>query len=394
MQYDFNRPIDRWTNLAAKYDEMEKKYGRRDLIPMWIADMDLMTAQPVLDAMEERNRQGMFGYTTRPDSYFEAVCQWQEKRNGWKPDPAMCVFALGVVPALCTFVREFSQPGDEIMFMTPVYGEFFDSVENWGRKCLTVPLHEDNGLYTVDFEAFEKALERKPAMFILCNPHNPVGRAWTREELKKMGELCVKHGVMIVSDEIHSDLMLFGHQHIPMASVSEEIAKNTITCTSATKTFNLAGLQAATLIFPDQEKIDIYQKFWKSMDVHRNNCFSVVAVEAAFRHGEEWLDQLLTHLEGNVLYVEEFLKNNIPEITMHRPECTYLLWLNCKELNLRGDALPDFMVNRAHLALNDGRGFGKAEGEGYMRMNIACNRATVEKAMQQLKAAVDQLVGR
>lgn len=394
MQYDFNRPVNRWNNLAAKYDEMEKKFGRRDLIPMWIADMDLMTAQPILDAMDERNQQGMFGYTSRPDSYFEAVCQWQEKRNGWKIDPSMCVFALGVVPALCTFVREFSQPGEEIMFLTPVYGEFFDSVENWGRKCLTVPMLEQNGEYRVDFDAFEKALQRKPAMFILCNPHNPVGHAWSYEELEKMGNLCVEHDVLIISDEIHSDLMLFGHHHIPMAAVNEAIAKNTITCTSATKTFNLAGLQAATLIFPGQEKIDVYQKFWKSMDVHRNNSFSVVAVEAAFRYGEEWLEQLLTHLEGNVLYVEEFLAHNIPEITLHRPECTYLLWLNCKGLGLEGDELPDFMVNKAHLALNDGRGFGKTEGSGYMRMNIACSRATVEKAMEQLKAAVDELMGR
>lgn len=394
MQYDFNRPIDRSNNFSAKYDEMEKKFGRRDILSMWIADMDLMTAQPILDAIDARNRQGIFGYTSRPDSYFEAVCQWQEKRNGWKPDPAKCVFSLGVVPTLCTCVREFSKPGDEILFLTPVYGEFFDAVKNWDRKCLTVPLTEHDGRYDLDFEAFEAALKRKPAMFILCHPHNPVGRCWTREELKRMGELCVQYGVLIISDEIHSDLMLFGHKHIPMASVSESIAANTITCTSATKTFNLAGLQAATIIFPNQALIDTYQKFWKGLDVHRNNAFSLVAVEAAFRHGEEWLEQLLAHLEGNVLYVENFLKENIPEITLHRPECTYLLWLNCKGLGLAGDALPQFVVNEARLGLNDGRGFGKTEGEGYMRMNIACPRSTVEQAMAQLKAAVDKHMGR
>lgn len=393
MHYDFNRPIDRWNNFAAKYDEMEKKFGRRDLIPMWIADMDLMTAQPILDAIDDRNRQGMFGYTSRPESYFQAVCDWQERRNGWKPRPEQCVFALGVVPALCTFVREFSNPGDEILFMTPVYGEFFDSVENWDRKCLTVSLKEESNHYSVDFEAFEAALQRKPALFILCNPHNPVGRCWTREELKRMGELCVQYGTLIVSDEIHSDLMLFGNKHIPMASVSEEIAANTITCTSATKTFNLAGLQAATIMFPNQALIDRYQKFWKGLDVHRNNAFSLVAVEAAFRHGEEWLGQLLAHLEGNVLYVEQFLKENIPEITFRRPDCTYLLWFDCRALGLKGDALPQFMIHEAHLALNDGRGFGP-EGEGYMRMNIACNRSTVEKAMAQLKTAVDKHMGR
>ena len=393
MQYDFNRPINRWNNLAAKYDEMEKKFGSRDLIPMWIADMDLMTAQPIMDAIAERNAQGMFGYNTRPDAYFEAVCNWQEKRNGWKADPEKCVFALGVVPALCTFVREFTEPGDEVLFMTPVYGEFFDSVENWGRKPLTVSLKEEDGYYSVDFEAFENALKRHPKLFILCNPHNPVGRCWTREELKKMGDLCIQYGTLIISDEIHSDLILFGNKHIPMPSVSEEIAANTITCTSATKTFNLAGLQAATIMFPNQELIDKYQKFWKSMDVHRNNSFSTVAVMAAFNEGEEWLDQLLKHLEGNVEYVEKFLQENIPEIKLHRPECTYLLWLNCKDLGLPGDALPKFIIEKAKLALNDGRGFG-SEGEGFMRMNIACNRQTVEQAMQQLKKAVDELLGR
>lgn len=395
MQYDFNQPIDRWDNFAAKYDELEQRYGRRDLIPMWIADMDLRTAQPILDAIDARNKQAMFGYTSRPDSYFEAVCDWQEKRNGWRPDVKRCLFSLGVVPTLCTCVREFSNPGDEILFLTPVYGEFYDSVENWDRKPLTVSLKEDeNGRYNVDFEAFENALKRKPPIFILCNPHNPVGRVWTPEELRRMGELCVKYGTLIISDEIHSDLMLFGHKHTPMASVSEEIAAHTITCTSATKTFNLAGLQAATIVFPNQELQDRYQKFWKGLDVHRNNCFSLVAVEAAFRHGEEWLEQLLAHLEQNVLYVEEYLRENIPEIKLHRPECTYLLWLDCKGLGLPGDELPRFMVEKAHLALNDGRGFGPKEGEGFMRMNIACPRCTVEKALGQLKAAVDELKGR
>lgn len=394
MQYDFNRPVDRWNNYAVKYDEMEQKFGRRDLIPMWIADMDLPTARPILDAIAARNEQGIFGYTSRPDSYFEAVCQWQEKRNGWRPDPKKCVFSLGVVPTLCTCVREFSEPGDEVLFLTPVYGEFFDSVENWGRKCLTVPLTEKDNHYSLDFDAFEEALKRRPPLFILCHPHNPVGKAWTEEELRRMGELCVKYGTLIISDEIHSDLMLFGHKHIPMASLGGKIAENTVTCTSATKTFNLAGLQAATIIFPNDELIAKYQKFWKSMDVHRNNCFSLVAVEAAFRHGEEWLEQLLRHLEGNVLFVEEYLKKNIPEITMARPDCTYLLWLNCKGLGLAGDELPRFMTDEARLALNDGRGFGKTEGEGYVRMNIACPRPVVEQAMAQLKAAVDRKMGR
>lgn len=393
MIYNFDEPIDRSNNFSAKYDEAPKKFGRSGLIPMWIADMDLKTAQPILDAIDKRNKQGIFGYTTRPASYYEAVCQWQKEHNGYEFDPAMASFALGVIPAICTLIREFTNPGDEVMFLTPVYSEFRDSVENWGRTPLMVSLKETDGYYEIDYNALEEAAKRNPGFLIMCNPHNPVGRAWTPEELKKVGDICVKYHIPIISDEIHSDLMLYGHKHTVMAGVSDEIRDITITCTSATKTFNLAGLQAATIFFPNQEMKAKYEKFWFSMDVHRNNCFSLVAVEAAFRYGGEWLEQLLAYLEGNINYVDEFLKEHIPEIHFRKPECTYLLWLNCKDLGLPGDELPRFMVEEAGIAMNDGRGFGE-EGEGYMRMNIACPRATIEKALNQLKQAVDRRMGR
>lgn len=372
---------------------MEKKFGSKNLIPMWIADMDLPTAQPIIEAMAARNKQGIFGYTTRPASYFEAVCDWQKRRNGWEIDRSLITFNVGVVPVLCTLVREFSQPGDSILFLTPVYSEFFGAVENWGRKPLTIPLREDNGYYSVDFTAFEEALKQKPAFFILCNPHNPVGRAWTREELTKMGELCLAYGVTVVSDEIHSDLMLFGHHHTPFASISPAFAANTVSCISATKTFNLAGLQASSTVFPNKTMMEQFEAFWHGLDIHRNNCFSLVAVETAFRQGEEWLEQLLAHLESNITYVEQYLKENIPEVKLRHPECTYLLWLDCRSLGLEGDALPVFMAKNAGLALNDGRSFGEG-GAGFMRMNIACPRCTVEKAMSQLKAAVDAHMSR
>ena len=227
----------------------------------------------------------------------------------------------------------------------------------------------------------------------MCNPHNPVGRTWTPEELRRVGEICLRNGVKIISDEIHSDLQLYGNQHTVFASISQEIADITITCISATKTFNLAGLQAATIFFPNQEMKAVYEKFWFGMDVHRNNCFSLVAVNAAFREGGEWLEQLLAHIAGNADYVADFLAENIPEITMRKPESTYLLWLDCRRLGLKGDELPRFMVEEAGVGMNDGRGFG-VEGEGFMRMNIACPRATVEKALDQIKTAVDRKMGR
>ena len=347
--YNFDEPVDRSRNFSAKYDECARKFGRDGLIPMWIADMDLKTAQPIMDAMEERNKQGIFGYTTRPASYYEAVCRWQKDRNGYDFDKSLAAFALGVIPAICTIVREFTEPGQEVMYFTPVYSEFHDSVVNSGRTPLTVSLKEQ--------------------------------------------DICVRYQIPIISDEIHSDLMLYGHRHTVMAGVSGEIADITITCTSATKTFNLAGLQAATLFFPNHEMKDRYEKFWFGMDVHRNNCFSLVAVETAFREGGEWLEQLLDYLEGNIDYTWDYLKKNIPEIHFLKPESTYLLWLDCRELGLSGDELQTFMVQEAGLALNDGRGFGP-EGGGYMRMNIACPRATIERALGQLKAAMDRKMGR
>lgn len=393
MKYNFDEPVDRSRNFSAKYDECARKFGREGLIPMWIADMDLKTAQPIMDAMEERNKQGIFGYTTRPASYYEAVCRWQKDRNGYDFDKSLAAFALGVIPAICTIVREFTEPGQEVMYFTPVYSEFHDSVVNSGRTPLTVSLKEQDGYYEIDYEAFEEAAKRRPGLLIMCNPHNPVGRSWTREELEKVGDICVRYQIPIISDEIHSDLMLYGHRHTVMAGVSGEIADITITCTSATKTFNLAGLQAATLFFPNHEMKDKYEKFWFGMDVHRNNCFSLVAVETAFREGGEWLEQLLDYLEGNIDYTWDYLKKNIPEIHFLKPESTYLLWLDCRELGLSGDELQTFMVQEAGLALNDGRGFGP-EGGGYMRMNIACPRATIKRALGQLKAAVDRKMGR
>ncbi|AOT70945.1 MalY/PatB family protein [Geosporobacter ferrireducens] len=390
MRYNFDVPVDRSNNLAAKFDERKNKFGREDVIPLWIADMDFMVAQPIMDAIQQRASQGIFGYTSRPVSYFESVCDWQKRRNHWEIDRDLIGFNLGVVPALCTAVREFSEEKDKILFLTPVYSEFFDTVEKWGRIALTSALKEENQHYTVDFQDFEEKLKQGPKMFILCSPHNPVGRVWSREELVKMGELCLKYNVMVISDEIHSDLMLWGKKHIPFASISEAFARNTITCISATKTFNLAGLQASTTIFPNAEVKAKFEGFWQRLDITRNNCFSVVAVEAAYRYGEDWLEQLLRYVEQNILYVKEFCDENIPQIKTYFPESTYLMWLDCRALNLGGDALVNFMVNEANLGLGDGRAFGT--DAGFMRMNVACPKATLEKAMNHLKQAVDRLV--
>ena len=389
MKYNFDEVIDRSANRSAKYDERIKKFGTGDVIPLWVADMDFRTAQPIIDACKAKAEEGIWGYTSRADSYFEAVQQWQVRRNNWKPDIALMSWSLGVVPSLSAIVKLFSAEGDKVLIQTPVYSEFYDVVEAWGRTVVENKLVEENGTWHVDFDDFA-AKVKDCSIFLLCNPHNPLGLVWGPEDLRKMAQLCMENGTLLVSDEIHSDLVFHGRRHTPTASLSPEIAKNVITCVSATKTFNLAGLQASTTIFPDAQKKGIFDRFWGGMDIHRNNAFSSVAMEAAYREGEEWLEQLLPYLSDNFDYVCDFCARYIPKIKPNCPDATYLMWLDCRELGMSNEELRDFFIHKAKLGLNEGYTFGRSLS-GFMRLNAACPRSTLEKAMQQLKAAVDAL---
>lgn len=390
MKYNFDEIVDRSSNFAAKYDEREKKFGTSNVIPLWIADMEFQVAGPINDAILKRAKQGIYGYTSRPTSYYEAFCDWEKTRNNWIINKEIISFSPGVVPSLSVIVREFSNSGDKILIQTPVYPEFYEVVESWGRVVIENQLLEQDGVYSIDFKDFEEKLKQKPKLFILCSPHNPVGRVWSREELEHITELCLRYKVMIVSDEIHSDLILWDNKHIPTASLSKEVSGITITCTSCTKTFNLAGLQASVVIFPNAEVKETFDVFWRGMDIHRNNCFSLVAVEAAYRNGEEWLEQLIPYIEGNIDFIGKFCGNNIPKIKPSRPESTYLIWLDCRELKLENEELKKFMVNEAGLGLNAGNDFCRSLS-GYMRLNVACPRSILEKAMLQLEKAVNSL---
>ena len=389
MKYNFDEIIDRGGNRSAKYDERAKKFGTADVIPLWVADMDFRTAQPIIDACVSKAEEGIWGYTSRPDSYFQAVQQWEQRRKGWTPDISLMSWSLGVVPALSSIVRLFSGDGDKILIQTPVYSEFYDVAEAWGREVVENPLVETDGKWSIDFDDFAEKV-KQCRIFLLCNPQNPVGRVWEPEELRKMAELCVESGTLLVSDEIHSDLIFHGKRHTPTASLSPEIAANTITCVSATKTFNLAGLQASTTIFPNKDMKRAFEEFWGRMDIRRNNAFSCVAMEAAYREGEEWLDQLLPYISGNFDYICDFCAKNIPQIKPNRPDATYLMWLDCRALSMTNEELRDFFIHKAKLGLNEGYTFGHSLA-GFMRLNAACPRATLEKAMRQLKAAVDSL---
>jgi len=390
MKYNFDKFIDRSDSYAVKYDEREKNFGTSDLIPLWIADMDFETAKPIKDAVLKRAEQGIYGYTSKPDSYFQAFCDWQKKRNNWVVNKKSVSFSPGVVPSLSVIVREFTNADDKVLIQTPVYPEFYDVVEAWDRTVIESQLIEKDGIYSIDFVDFEEKLKQGPKLFILCNPQNPVGRVWTREELTKIANLCLKYNVLIASDEIHSDLMLWGNKHIPTATISKEVSDITITCTSCSKTFNLAGLQASFAVFPNEEAKEKFDRFWKNLEIHRNNCFSLVALQAAYMEGEEWLEQLIPYIEGNIEFIGEYCKNNIPQIKPSKPESTYLVWLDCRDLGMNDDELKNFMVHKAKLGLNSGNGFCRSL-EGFMRLNVACPRSVLEKAMRQLDEAVKNL---
>ncbi|ABS42062.1 MalY/PatB family protein [Clostridium botulinum] len=389
MKYDFDEIIDRSNNRAAKYDERMKKFGTSEVIPLWIADMDFRTAQPIIDACKRKAEEGVWGYTSRPDSYFKAVQEWEKRRNQWDVDVSLMSWSLGVVPALSAIVKIFSHTGDKILIQTPVYSEFYDITEAWARVVVENQFIEKNGKWHIDFEDFEKKA-KECKIFLLCNPHNPLGIVWEPEELKRMAEICIANDVLLVSDEIHSDLIFHGKKHTPTATLSKEISKKIITCVSATKTFNLAGLQASTTIFPNEQMKQKFDGFWMNMDIQRNNTFSSVAMEAAYNEGEEWLTQLLAYVSENFNFIKKYFDENIPKIKPNVPDATYLVWLDCRELGMSNEELRDFMIHKVGLGLNEGCGFGRSLS-GYMRLNAACPRSVLEQALKQLKEAIDKL---
>lgn len=390
MNYDFDRVIDRTHNFAAKYDEVEAKFGRADVIPLWVADMDFPVAEPIVAALRERAEQAIFGYTSRPASYFAAVQSWLQRRHGWETDTSLMIHSPGVVPSLSILIQHFTQPGDAIIIQSPVYYPFFDVVRSNGRTLVENPLRLVAGRYEMDYEHLEMAAQQGAKLLLLCSPHNPVGRVWTREELVKLGEICLRYGIMVIADEIHADLVFSGHAHTPFASISESFRQNTITCLAPSKTFNLAGLQASIAIFPTRELRRRFDQVLGDLDIRRNNCFSLVATEAAYRHGDEWLDQLKVYLEQNFTFIAEFCQEHIPEIVPNIPEGTYLVWLDCRKLGLDREELHDFMLDKAKLALDDGYWFSDAY-DGYMRINAASPRSILAQALAQLKAAVESI---
>lgn len=377
MKYNFDEIVDRSKNNAAKYMELEKNFNTKDLIPAWVADMDFRVADEITQAIIDKAKQGIYGYTYRPDSYYKSYRDWQIKRNNFDFDINLFSHCVGVIPAMRIFINLFTNVGDKIVIQEPVYTPFRSIIENSDRVVLVNELVDNDAYYSIDFEDFENKI-KEAKLFILCNPHNPIGRAWNEKEIQKMAEICKKYDVEVISDEVHSDLMLTTKHNI-----FRKYYKKTTTYIAASKTFNLAGLQAAVCIFHDKEMKDIYDKQLSILDIPRNNAFSIEAIEAAFNYGEQWLNELLVYLNDNADYVDNFIKENLPTFKMVKPEATYLCWI---KTDLKVDEMDDFFYNKAKVAVIKGEKFSKSSKQ-YIRLNIACPRSVLVNIMENIKEA-------
>ena len=390
MKYNFDEVIDRKNTDSMKWSAsyLERHFGSADCVPLWVADMDFRTAQPVIDAVTERAGHGIYGYALAGDEFYEAVIKWQKRRNGWEVKKEWIVFSPGVVPALWHIVRTFCSPGEKVILQSPVYYPFYKVIEDNGCQVINNRLINNGGRYEMNFEELERQAEDSSVkMMILCSPHNPVGRVWTKEELRRVSEICFANDVLLVSDEIHSDLVFRPNVHTPAASLSEELMMNTITCMAPSKTFNLAGVQVSDVIVPDRRLRRKLAGSLKSAGV-MPNVFGLAAQTAAYNEGEEWLEQLLEYLAGNLDVMENFITSELPEVKSRRPEGTYLAWLDFSGYGFTTEELQNRMKNKAGVALDDGYIFGDG-GEPCQRINFACPRSVLIKAMERLRKGVE-----
>jgi cystathionine beta-lyase len=391
MKYDFDKIIDRYGTASVKYD-LAKDYGKpEDILPLWVADMDFQAPPSVVEALISRSQHGIFGYTVLKPDYYEAVQSWFTLRYGWEIRNDWLISTPGVVFAINLAVRALTNPGEGIIIQQPVYNPFKDAILNNGRKLVINHLKYENGKYAIDFADFEDKITReKVKMFILSSPHNPVGRVWTQDELANLGDICKKHNVLAVADEIHADFIYTGHKHHVFAKVKPDFADFSIICTAPTKTFNLAGLQVSNIFIPNANIRKLFLEELKSSGCSHANVMGLIACQAAYSTGGEWLDALINYLEGNIEFLHDFLEKHIPQIRLVKPEGTYLAWLDCNALGLDDNSLKNLLVNRAGIWLIEGTAFGPS-GSGFQRMNIACPRSILENALKRLEKAINSL---
>lgn len=388
MKYNFDELIDRRNTGAVKTDLCKKMFGTDDLIPLWVADMDFRTPDFIIDAINNRCKHPILGYTVPDEEYFNSIIRWIDARHGWKLERSWLGFLPGIVPGLAFAVNALTQTGDQIIIQPPVYPPFIHVPSKNDRELIYNPLKVVDGRFEIDLEDLEYKITDRTRMFILCNPHNPGGRTWDADTLIKVAEICHKHGVLVVSDEIHSDMALPGNVHTPFASVSELAEQNSITYMAPSKTFNMAGLVSSSYIIPNGEIRKKFSDFMDNSELANGNIFAYVAAQAAYENGTEWLTEMIRYIQGNVNYIVEFLEKNVPQIKPMIPQASFLIWLDCAGLEMNSHQLQDFMVKDARLGLNKGTTFGPG-GEQHLRLNIGCSREVLKQAMEQLKSAIN-----
>jgi cystathionine beta-lyase len=403
MAHSFDKEIARAGTNSVKWEFMagvegeplvthtRRFYGEDRTLPMWVADMDFRCPEVVVQALTARAAHGIYGYSAPTPAFYAAVIQWMKKRHDWEIHPEWISITPGVVPALNMLVRTFASPGEKVLIQPPVYHPFKMAVENNQAEVVVNPLRYSDGKYRMDFaDLEEKVKDPQVTMAILCSPHNPVGRVWTREELIEFGQICNRNGVLVVADEIHADLVYTGHPFTPYAKLSPDFAQQTVVCTAPSKTFNLAGLQTSAIIIPNGELKAQFDQTLLSTGLFGVNSFGLTALQAAYNEGEPWLEEVLVYLQANLTFLEEYVAARIPQIQVVRPEGTYLVWLDCRQLGLNREALRHLMLEEAKVYLDDGFIFGP-EGEGFQRINIACPRAVLTEALERIKNAVANL---
>jgi Bifunctional PLP-dependent enzyme with beta-cystathionase and maltose regulon repressor activities len=388
-KYNFDQVVNRKGTHALKVDVLKERFGREDLIPLWVADMDFLSPPEITEAIIERAKHGIFGYTCPCEQYYSSIINWIDKYHGWQIQKDWLCFIPGIVKGIAFVVDCFSERNDSVIIQPPVYHPFNIVPTMNHRRVIDNPLTLEAGKYKMDFDDLKKKITPECKILILCNPHNPGGRVWSKDELTNLAEICYDNNILVISDEIHSDLAYNDHKHIPFASVSEKAAQNSITFMAPSKTFNIAGIVSSFSIIPNEKIRTKFHAYLKKSELEEGHIFAYVAAYAAYQKGGEWLKQAKEYLWGNIQLIDNYLKKNIPQIKAMIPEASFLVWLDCKELGLSQKELVSLFVNDAKLALNDGAMFGEG-GEGYMRMNIGSPRSVIEQALDNLNKAVNK----
>lgn len=390
-KYNFDNIIDRKNTNCVKYDLTKKIFGTDDLIPMWVADMDYNTPPFIMDAIEKRIKHPILGYSFRPRSYNNAIKYWVKTRYQWDIEASQISFSPGVVPALMMAMTAFTKVGDKVIVQPPVYFPFFSTIIENNRQLVYNPLQEKDNHYTMDFDNLKSIIDSKTKAIFISNPHNPVGRAWKRDELEQLVDICYSNDIKIFSDEIHSDFIVKPNKHIPIASISEKAAEITVTIMAPSKTFNMAGLSTSFVIIKNTEMLKRYNKELEAYHLRQGNIFGTVAAEAAYsQEGALWVDEMMDYVTANFDYVLSFIKNKIPRIKIEKPEATYLLWINMKDFGMSNQELADFFTYKVRVGINNGNVFGPG-GDGFIRLNIATSKEIVVEAMERLKNAIDTI---